>query len=339
MSTKKHTPDDFEYLSEMGFEKLGLNNDDVDEVNKRIDKKVNSSFSGGKFVIGLSAFAVIALLTWLIVKNYSTPAKTTEHNLAENKSVAPSENSPLGKKIVPAASDTVFPEIKVKNQHPVYPKEHFTSENTDVHFNPEVTAEVLPPKFITKIEIENVKAPKKEMLEMLPNSPVIYIYDLKVTDYQKLYFRKSDPFTIKNGGLTSDYENLKGYNTNLNKEEPVYNMDMVLRDGLNAFNNANYAKSLSFFAILLDLNKKDVNALFYSGLSYYHTDKAQYAITMLDRVLENENNVFHQEAEWYKALALIKKNDKEAAKELLLKINAKQGFYADKAGDKLKEML
>jgi hypothetical protein len=275
------------------------------------------------------------VLTWLIAKNYSPVLKPESKPMAEIKTLQ-EENT--RQQITPSASDTVFPELKIKSTHPVYPKEHFTKENTDIHFNPELSAEVLPSKLITHIELESKEAPKKEMLEMLPNAPVIYIYDLKVSDYQKLYFRKSDPFTIRNGGLTADYENIKGYTPNKNKEEPVYTADMVLKDGLNAFNNAKYSKSLSFFTILLDLNKKDVNALFYSALSHYHTDRPAVAIALLDRVLENENNVFHQEAEWYKALALIKNNDTQAAKELLLKINARQGFYAEKAGEKLKEL-
>ncbi|MFL5753929.1 MAG: tetratricopeptide repeat protein [Bacteroidia bacterium] len=336
MRMNKNIPDDLDYLSELGFEKQGLTGDDVEDINKRIDKKVSGSYSGGRIVTGLAVIAVAVLLSWLIVKKYTAPGNKTETPLAVNSQLPESSG---GTKIIPAASDTVFPELKTKSAHPVYPKEHFTKENTDVHFNPEMTAEVLPPHDITQIEIKNAEAPKKEMLEMLPNAPVIYIYDLKVTDYLKLYFKKTDPFTIRNGGLTADYENIKGYHPNKNKEEPVYTADMVLKDGLNAFNKAEYGRSLSFFSILLDLNKKDVNALFYSGLSYYHTDKAQNAINMLDRVLENENNVFQQEAEWYKALSLIKNKDTEAAKQLLLKINARQGFYAERAGEKLKEML
>lgn len=336
MSKIKHTPDDFEYLSQMGMEKLGLNNSDVEDINSRIDKRTGSALPGNKLIVGSVALILVIFFAWLIIRNYTAPLKTAEQK-DTNTPPVPESNAP--KTIIPSASDTVFPELKIKSAHPVYPKEHFTKENTDVHFDPVITAEILPSKNITKIETEVPEAPKKEMLEMLPNAPVIYIYDLKVSDYQKLYFKKSDPFTIRNGGLSADYENIKGYNPNKRKEEPVYTADMVLKDGLDAFSQAQYSKSLSFFNILLDLNKKDVNALFYSGLSYYHTGKPAAAIAMLDRVLENDNNVFHQEAEWYKALSLIKNNDTEAAKELLLKINARQGFYAQRAGEKLKEML
>jgi tetratricopeptide (TPR) repeat protein len=113
----------------------------------------------------------------------------------------------------------------------------------------------------------------------------------------------------------------------------------VLKDALIAFNKQDYTKSISLFSILLELNKKDVNAWFYSALCFYHNNNNAKAIVFLDKVLENENNVFDQEAEWYKAQALIKTNDKEAALELLLKINSRRGFYADKAGDKLKEIV
>jgi hypothetical protein len=330
MRTSNKNPDDFEYLSELGFEKLKLNEMDVDDIHQRIERRSGNSFSGKYLIAIILIVGILATISWIVTNKSAKPEDKIVSSQTEN--ISPSEQ----KVIVPSANDTVFPVLKVKTSHPVYPGEHFTQENTDLHFDAEMSAEILPSKQITSIEAKS--APSKNIIAMLPNASVIYIYDLKVTDFQKLYFTRVEPFSIRNGGIRAEYENIHGYNSSKGIKEPVYTADQVLKDGLAAFDKTKYSNAISCFSLLLEINKNDVNALFYSALSQYHLEKYSISVSLLDRVLQNDNNVFHQEAEWYKALALLKLNKIEEGKELLLKINNQQGFYSERAGEKLKEI-
>ncbi len=337
----KHQPsaDDFDYLANKGFEKTPFSEADLEDIQQRIDKKVGSTRTNipkGRIITAIALLSTATVLWYTLYYG----------NGAKNKT--PDPHTAITSETPGAAEQTVVTDSVVKNEptisiskkeNTVYPKEHFTKENTGVHFTQDISPEILPSHNITNIETTNELPTQKQVLELLPNAPVIYLFNLKVSDYQQLYFKKNEPFNIKNGGLSSDYENITGYKSVKNKEEPVYTADMVLKDALVAFNKQDYPKSISLFSILLELNKKDVNALFYSALSFYHNNNHPKALAFLDKVLDNENNVFDQEAEWYKAQALLKTNNKEAALELLLKINSRKGFYSDKAADKLKEVV
>ncbi len=332
--------DDLDYLAQAGYEKLPLQPGDLQELYSRIDKRIYVE-KGAIFkqrLLLASVILVAGALLWyftyyfshtgssaVIVKNKTQAEKTTSQN--------------TGTKKTRPVTETVSQETSLNNKkaHTAYSREHFTKENTGRHLRQDIQAETLPLQSVTSLE-EQLRPTPKEELELLPNAPVIYLYDLKVSDYQRLYFTKSEPFTIKNGGLSSIYENSNTYAKPKTREEPVYTADMVLKDGLKAFAKQDYSRAQSHFSLLLDLNKKDVNAQFYAALCAYHLAHTVKAAVLLKQVLANENNVFDQEAEWYLALTLLKNNEIEDARELLLKINKKSGFYANKAGEKLNDL-
>ena len=81
-----------------------------------------------------------------------------------------------------------------------------------------------------------------------------------------------------------------------------------------------------------------MNALFYGGVCCVNLGQADKAIEYLDQVLQNENSSFSEEAKWYKALAYAKKKDFVTAKKLLNEIISENGFYAQQAKEKLKEI-
>lgn len=334
LNKNTHTPDDIEYLADKGFEKITINESDVNEINQRINTKIVASRNKlfkGRIIISLIILSITGILWYKFY--YQSEQKKKTDIVTEN--IPFEKPSPI---VNSQANDSTHLFNTIKENHPVYPKEHFTKENTAVHFSEEISPDVLPSHQITQIEKAEGFPNQEEILKLLPNAPVIYLYDLKVSDYQKLYFKKNDPFNIKNGGLRSNYENISNYHPEKMKEAPTYTADMVLKDALFAFNKQHYSKSISLFSILLELNKKDVNALFYSGLSFYNNSNFPQALSYFDKVLENENNVFDQEAEWYKALTLIKNSNPEKAVELLKKINSRKGFYSAKADEKLKEL-
>jgi tetratricopeptide (TPR) repeat protein len=172
--------------------------------------------------------------------------------------------------------------------------------------------------------------------EVAYNADVIYIYDLKVTNYSSLYFNyKTKPFEIK-GHTPSFRENKESPDYLAEEPEEAIAADRVLKSAFAHFTKSQYAKALAEFQVLLENNPKDVNALFYSAVAYYQAGKYNQTIKNLEAVLENPNNVFHPEAKWNLALANLKAGNRHEAKQLLTEITNEKGFYSKRAGEKLK---
>jgi len=89
--------------------------------------------------------------------------------------------------------------------------------------------------------------------------------------------------------------------------------------------------------VLLKLDKTDVNANFYSGMSFYFLGKFNKALSYFDNVIQNPNNIFDQEAEFYKAICLKKAGQTTEAETLFRKIISDNGFYANRALEELKK--
>ncbi|HLG03801.1 MAG TPA: hypothetical protein VI731_09420 [Bacteroidia bacterium] len=172
------------------------------------------------------------------------------------------------------------------------------------------------------------------------NASVVFILDLKVTDFEKLY---KGTTIIKRGlrmsGVPAQFDDEKDRDR-INTDEETVNLipaENFLREGLQAFRDGRYGRCIEKMETLKKNNPADINALFYIGASYVKLEMHGKAIPFLDQVLNSSNNVFHEEAIWYKALALIGSGQMEAGNKLLEEIAEGQGFYQAKAKELLEE--
>jgi hypothetical protein len=330
--------DFFDYLADI--EQSSVSDEDVLDLHKRIDKKVlgqklksNSN--------GLSVVLVIGFTTLLFFVLFN---KKTVVQIGITTVPVQEKTGDILKDAIltdTTVSDVAAPLPLIVAKEPIAAKEHFIKESMDSHFAEEIRSDELETKKFSLIDTaDNGKQLPDNYLQLLPNAPVIYIYDLKVTEFQTLYFKKMKPWVIDGKGISSEFENAEAYTASLNEWNGLndYTLDMLLKDALKKFNKQRYKQGFVLFNDLMEYNKRDVNAWFYSALCQYYLGKYKDAIARLNKVLDDENNVFDQEAEWYKALCLVKNGDQQEGVELLLKINEQKGFYANNAGEKLKEI-
>ena len=197
-----------------------------------------------------------------------------------------------------------------------FTEEHFYKEHHHRHINQDDEAIVVSPNEMAALEKGNLSEQQKKLLELLPNAPVIYIFDLKITDYQNLYFSMGEPLVLDNKMAAGQ----------------------LLHDGLKEFSEDNFIACFNKMGVLSLANPSDVNALFYGGMAAYYQKDFTEAEMHFDKVINAKNNVFKQEASWFKALALLENNKKDAAKQALKEIVNTKGFYTNKAFEKLKQI-
>jgi hypothetical protein len=190
----------------------------------------------------------------------------------------------------------------------------------------------------------NVKVPETgfvpdNTLQPFYKQEVSYIYNLKVTNYYTLYFKRITPdqLSVKNS-FPSSWENKNHHDQLENDIIQEATLDQVLKRGLNYINLEEYDKSIMEWYILLKHNPNDLNALFYSALAYKKIMAYSQAIKNFKAVLSSDNNVFYQEAKWNLALIYGRIGEVRTAKQLLVEIAGEKGFYANEAEKQLKSL-
>ena len=108
-------------------------------------------------------------------------------------------------------------------------------------------------------------------------------------------------------------------------------IDDQLQKGLENYNNSNYQIAIEQYKIVLQSEKNNLTALYYLGLCYMELEDTKNAIQHFDKVLDIADNKYLEDAEWYKALALVKRNKVNQAKSLLQQILEKEGKYLKEA--------
>jgi tetratricopeptide (TPR) repeat protein len=166
----------------------------------------------------------------------------------------------------------------------------------------------------------------------------IYIYDLRISNYNELYFHGPD----HNSDLFKRHTPVSKENqsSELNDNEMIQYVpaDRILKEGLAFFSKKNYEKAIENFCELLEYNPDDVNAQFYSAVAWYNLNKSIKAIPLFHKVYDNRNNSFKPEAQWYLALSNLKASNFGEAMLILEQIVAENGFYSKRAAEKLKKL-
>jgi hypothetical protein len=287
--------------------------------------------------IGLSIVAIAALsfaVNVFINSDASPETKVVQtHDIGPDISVAP----PPANILSPSEDHFVNPEAKLVSVAVNGETQESGSSGT-VKANQEFVVEPIPVDNNKQLIVDSVPVAAKVVASEAYNAQVGFLVNLKITEFDKYYTTqtiavKELPLT----GTSADKENKDDFGDPA-ETETVRNVpaDQFLREGLIAFRDARYGKCISKMEVLLQLNGNDINALFYTAVSYVKLEMYSKAIPLLDKIIADPNNVFDEEAQWYKALALDGNGDTAAAQELFKKISTDGGFYSKQATARLR---
>lgn len=318
---------DLSYLSALAFEQFAVSNTEIDTLNNLIDKK-----QGGKpnktfqtvFISMLCGLFIGVSVFFVIFQKSKTHASVFQ--IIEP--IKPHE--PLNKV---AASDTIFPEMNTITSKLI---EHYNSISNQPELP--VTIEVSEPMASKPIDLPaNITEADEEIIfSFSPNAPVVFISNLKVTNYRLYYFKQNQSINLSiNTGLAAQYENNSSIETTRLSASNNYYAHKIIQQAMKLFNLKHYTNCIEELTTLYDFNKDDANAQFYLGMCYYLTGKYSLAQLFFAKNLDNQNNIFHQESDYYLALCLLNSNQKNKGIEQLQSIVNNKGFYSKRAQEVL----
>lgn len=315
---------DLSYLSAVAFEQFGVSVDEIDALNKKIDNKTKgSSGSFNTVFVSVLCGLLIGVSVFFVIFQKSKNHPSVYQSIDEEKAALKLENNI-------ADNDTVFPKIETKEI------EHF---NTIVDHVEEIkTPEVLEPLPSQPL---NISLPEKEeeediVFQFTPNAPIVFIHNMKVTNYRMYYFKNSYAIDLNtNMGTPAQYGSQADIETAYLHKSNSYLAHKIIKQAMRFFNSKNISNCIEELTMLYDYNQDDANAQFYLGMCYYQLGKYAIAKNFFQKNLDNINNIFHQESEYYQALSLLNlKQTDEANKQLQYIVNNK-GFYSARAKEVL----
>jgi hypothetical protein len=309
---------------------------DLDFIKKEIAAKSGMSSMLNAWTAGIGIVAIAGIVITLSTLKGPAVMEKTEiiSDPDAHLSLPAAPENPL------SPSDDHFVNPEAKTVAVTVPMQKQITKDSAVTVNvidTFIEAIVIPSENPVLLNTEPV-VPKKP--EANYNAQVGFIVDLKVTNYD-LYYK--DEIAVRDLPLTgtpAKYETEDGIGDSKEEKDdlPVRMVpaDQFLREGLLAFRDGRYGRCIGKMETLLEHNPDDINALFYTAVSYVKLEMYSKAIPLLDKIISAENNVFDEEAEWYKALALEGNGDSDAAQSLFVKILDRGGFYAKQAEVKLR---
>lgn len=107
-----------------------------------------------------------------------------------------------------------------------------------------------------------------------------------------------------------------------------------LTTGLQKFQKQDYDAAIN----LLKNIPGNIVSDYYLGISYIETKQFLKAKNAFNAITEQENNLFSEQAEWYKALCMLKLNELTEAKQLFTSISNSSSLYNQNAKEILKEL-
>ncbi|MFN3918317.1 MAG: tetratricopeptide repeat protein [Flavobacteriales bacterium] len=165
------------------------------------------------------------------------------------------------------------------------------------------------------------------------NAPTVYLHDLLVVDYSKIYTESIPVNKFELSGTPAYKANEQDKNelspSGLNTTYVPYKE--YLLGAMQKFRTNKLKAALKDYQVILKQYPDDINAMFYGGLCYYNINHSDKALEMFNRVIQHNYNTFEEEAKWYKAQALLELKRKEEAKSILEEIIASDGFYTKQA--------
>ncbi len=311
--------------------------------------------AGGKNGLWISASIAILSTSLLIymLATEDTPAPSANQAQVETAVKPPRETAPLFENNDASLSEIEEAQPIAEQEQITYRKAVADQPNTIIHPTPDVTAEA--PK--TPPVSENPPQPVAQKTEALIHSPetdpkiarsnvrFTYLHDLKVIDYSGLYTSGIPKTTFALTGTPASSENrveaplTSRASRDIASDHEIRTIyipyETYLEETLLEFKHHRYKAALKNFMEIHRHYPEDLNAFFYSGLCYYNLGKFDKALSCFDRCANDSFSTFEEEAQWYKALSLIKLRKSTEAESLLRDIANSGGFYSERARQQL----
>jgi tetratricopeptide (TPR) repeat protein len=143
------------------------------------------------------------------------------------------------------------------------------------------------------------------------------------------------------GHLTNDeiinqyYKSYEGVSTSRSSHEATSN---DYSTGLEYYNIHDYKNAALYFSKVLNVDPENIESTMFFGTSSFEVNNFPDAQRSFKKVIDNNNNLFMEDAEWYLALCYVRTNDIKRASAELKAIKNSKSIYSKNASKILRQI-
>jgi TolA-binding protein len=161
---------------------------------------------------------------------------------------------------------------------------------------------------------------------------IMRVLNYKMADYTAIRASNWEKFSLDEVGLSANFssneERKKYLDENPDKSVPYVN---YITECIRAYDTEKYDQAIQRFSVVLNEYPDDVNAQFYSAMSYYSIGELNKANELFAKVEKNHINTFDEEALYYNAKSLQQQGLLDDANSLFVRVVQMNGFYKEHA--------
>lgn len=184
-------------------------------------------------------------------------------------------------------------------------------------------------------EIERSRSVSKRFT--LPVVPAFYKYAAVITLLLAVGTITYQPWAdMSNEQIISKYYKL--YEPPSAQRSASAETNMLFTKAIELYYKQDYEQAAVLFFKVIETNPKDMQSMLLNGVANFEISKYPEAQNSLNKVIDDNNNLFIDQAEWYLALCYIKTGETEKAKIQLLTIRKGDGIYKSNARKILRKL-
>lgn len=119
----------------------------------------------------------------------------------------------------------------------------------------------------------------------------------------------------------------KSYEAPTTSRSGLYETNAEFTLALDYYKTRDYERAADLFNKIVANNPKDMQSTLLNGIANFEINNYPEAEQSFGNVIDNTNNLFVDQAEWYLALCYVQTDQREKAIQLLKLIKAEAGYY------------
>jgi len=184
-------------------------------------------------------------------------------------------------------------------------------------------------------EIEKTRSKSKRFI--MPAVPAFYKYAAAITLLLAVGTITYQPWAdMSNEQIITKY--YSSYEPPAARRSASSGTNELFTKALELYNTQDYEQAAIFFSRVIENNPKDMQSMLLNGVANFENSKYPEAKQSFNKVIDDNNNLFIDQAEWYLALCYIKTGQNDRARAQLTTIRAGEGIYKTNARKILRKL-
>lgn len=176
-------------------------------------------------------------------------------------------------------------------------------------------------EFLPEVGKASVRKPAKRIFQIAAASAILAL--LTIGSFNLFRFGAGNQRIM--GKFYTPYE-MTMVNRSANSD-----INVIMHQALTLYDSKEYKEAVKLFEKVLEKDPSQMSTRLYSGISYMEIKEYQKAKNSFVSIIEQNDNLYIEQAQWYLGFCYVMMNEKQKAIKHFDKIAKSEGYYSEQA--------